>query len=298
MLRRIPTYALYGEQVGEISEFWGHSETIASRSSLNDWEIKPHRHDALFQILHLRSGEAQALIAGRWRDVPCPSAIVVPEGHEHGFRFSHDIDGAVMTVMSKRLPASLPAQGGFAEWLGRPRTVTLDPDATDSGYIGQTLDRLEAELSQAIGAQAPLVENLLATALLLIFRVSGSAVASGSEGRERARLEQLMRLIDLNCRNHEPIDFYARKLGMSATHLNRLTRRLTGRPVTRLIADRLVSEAKRELVFTTHAIQQIASRLGFEDAAYFSRFFAQNAGVSPRTYRERERARMAPAGPE
>ncbi len=93
MLRRIPTYALYGEQVGEISEFWGHSETIASRSSLNDWEIKPHRHDALFQILHLRSGEAQALIAGRWRDVPCPSAIVVPEGHEHGFRFSHDIDG-------------------------------------------------------------------------------------------------------------------------------------------------------------------------------------------------------------
>ncbi len=101
-----------------------------------------------------------------------------------------------MTVMSKRLPASLPAQGGFAEWLGRPRTVTLDPDATDSGYIGQTLDRLEAELSHAIGAQAPLVENLLATALLLIFRVSGSAVASGSEGRERARLEQLMRLID------------------------------------------------------------------------------------------------------
>jgi AraC family transcriptional activator of pobA len=294
MSRRIPTYALYGEQAGQIPEFWGHAETIASRSSINDWEIKPHRHDALFQILHLRSGEAQALIAGRWLDVPLPSAIIVPEGHEHGFRFSHDIDGAVMTVMSKRLPASLPAHGGFAEWLGRPRVVALDPQGPDSTYIRQTLDRIEAELSHTVGVQAPLVENLLAAALLLIFRVSGPPVEIGGEGRDRVRLEQLMRLIDLNSRSHHPVEFYARRLGMSATHLNRLTRMLTGRPVTRLLADRLVSEAKRELVFTSHAVQQIANRLGFEDAAYFSRFFAQNAGLSPRAYREQERARMKP----
>jgi len=60
--------------------------------------------------------------------------------------------------------------------------------------------------------------------------------------------------------------------------------------VSRLIAERIVLEAKRDLVFSALSIQQIALRLGFEDQAYFSRFFTQNAGLPPRQYREREKA--------
>ncbi len=34
------------------------------------------------------------------------------------------------------------------------------------------------------------------------------------------------------------------------------------------------------------AIGDLAYNLGFDDAAYFSRFFTKNAGVSPRKFRQ------------
>ena len=44
-------------------------------------------------------------------------------------------------------------------------------------------------------------------------------------------------------------------------------------------------EARRDLVYTAMTISQISFRLGFADPAYFSRFFAKRAGVSPSDYR-------------
>ncbi len=290
MLQRVPTYGLYGENASETAEFWGHSETIESRSRVHDWEIKAHRHEALFQILHIRSGGVEALISGEWREVPSPCMIVVPQGHEHGFRFSQDIDGAVMTMMATRVLPALSLRGGVADWLKQPRAFTLSQFPADAGYLGETLDRMETELTHATGARAPMVETLLATALMLMFRASGGAgPAADAADRNRERLQQLMQLIDQHHRDHLPVEFYARRIGMSATHLNRLARTLAGRSVGRLLADRLISEAKRDLVFTTHAVQQIAARLGFEDAAYFTRFFTQHAGASPRAFREQQR---------
>ena len=56
---------------------------------------------------------------------------------------------------------------------------------------------------------------------------------------------------------------------------------LLGRSAARVIQDRLMIEARRDLVYTAMSISQISFRLGFSDPAYFSRFFAKRAGVSP-----------------
>ena len=54
-----------------------------------------------------------------------------------------------------------------------------------------------------------------------------------------------------------------------------------------MIRDRVVREARRNLVYTNLSISTIASALGFDDPAYFSRTFAQATGLSPREFRER-----------
>lgn len=286
----VPTYALYGEQASEIAEFWGHVETIESRSRIHGWEIAPHRHDVLFQILHVRRGAAEALLEGRWQPISLPAAIIVPPRADHGFRFSSDIDGAVITVVSQRLFAAIAAQTGLIAWLQRPRMIQLEPGGSDVAFLVASLDQIEAELGLGPRAVLALVEHLLAAALIMGFRIS---LACGSEGpAQDARQARLSLLIDTHFRSHLPVDFYAAELGLSATHLNRLVRSVTGRPLTRLLADRLIAEAKRDLVFTNLAVQQIAARLGFQDAAYFSRFFKMQTGLSPRRYREREWAQM------
>jgi AraC family transcriptional activator of pobA len=38
----IPSYALYGEDQAPDQPYFLHIETIATRSTLHDWEIAPH----------------------------------------------------------------------------------------------------------------------------------------------------------------------------------------------------------------------------------------------------------------
>jgi AraC-like DNA-binding protein len=53
MALHLPTYLLHGEDAGLQSADVMHSESIAERSSLHSWEIKPHRHESLLQVFWL-----------------------------------------------------------------------------------------------------------------------------------------------------------------------------------------------------------------------------------------------------
>ena len=291
MPRSVPTFSLYGETSAEVAEYWIHAESIPARSSLHNWEIKPHRHDSLFQILHIRDGNGEALLNGAWENLRPGSVVTVPHRHDHGFRFSRDIDGTVITFMARRLMALTSARPDFRRWLSSPRHLTVG--GPDGGYLGETLDRIEGELGGGSTNASDLIEAYLATALILLYRAGGDAPAVPAATRNQARFEQLCALINNNFRAHRPVEFYARQIGLSAAHLNRITRLVAGKATSQLITDRLIFEAKRDLVFTTLPVQQIAYRLGFAAQAYFTRFFGRQTGLPPRRYREQELARLA-----
>jgi AraC family transcriptional activator of pobA len=48
-----------------------------------------------------------------------------------------------------------------------------------------------------------------------------------------------------------------------------------------------VLEAQRDLAYTTLSIKQIGLDLGFADAAYFTRFFQRETGLTPSAWRAR-----------
>jgi AraC family transcriptional activator of pobA len=60
-----------------------------------------------------------------------------------------------------------------------------------------------------------------------------------------------------------------------------------------MIAHKLIDTAKRDLIAMPSSVQHIAYSLGFSDPAYFSRFFQNFTGETPRSFRLRERARLA-----
>jgi AraC-like DNA-binding protein len=68
--------------------------------------------------------------------------------------------------------------------------------------------------------------------------------------------------------------------------LSRMAKMYFNKTLTKLIAERIVIEAKRELYLTDKAIKQIAYELGYPDEYYFSRFFKTNASVSPQFFRD------------
>ncbi|MGF6304326.1 AraC-like DNA-binding protein [Paraburkholderia sp. WC7.3d] len=96
---------------------------------------------------------------------------------------------------------------------------------------------------------------------------------------------QVARLTDAaHVREHQPIDFYAEKLRVTAAQLGRICREEIGHSPLSLVNDQLIREAQRDLVYSGSSIKQIAHALGFEDAACFSRYFRKQTGVTPKEF--------------
>ena len=58
-----------------------------------------------------------------------------------------------------------------------------------------------------------------------------------------------------------------------------------GRTASELLHDRIIVEAKRNLLYTEMTVAEIGHAIGYDDPAYFNRFFSQRVGVPPGTFR-------------
>jgi|EndMetStandDraft_4_1072995.scaffolds.fasta_scaffold55465_3 AraC family transcriptional activator of pobA len=293
MKTNVPTYGLYGEASGAVPDFWIHAESISERSSRHNWEIRQHRHEHFFQMLQIRGGTGDAMIGDVLYRLEAGTLVFIPEKVSHGFRFSRNIDGQVITMISDRLPLHASDSQRLRTFVAKPRVLQLAGDNPDSPHITATLDRIEAELAAGFGARYGLIESYLTVVLTLACGFETSLQVEDPAGnRDAARIARLNQLIGAHFREHLPVEFYARELGVSVTHLNRITKAQTGRTMNELLSDKIISQAKRDLVFTFLTAQEIAYALGFADPAYFTRFFAREAGETPRQFRERERNRQ------
>jgi AraC family transcriptional activator of pobA len=108
-----------------------------------------------------------------------------------------------------------------------------------------------------------------------------SAPGAPVNDRRAAQIKRLRELVSAHVREHRPIEFYAGKLGVTAAQLGRICRDELGHSPLLLFNDQLIREAQRDLVYSGLTIKQIAHALGFEDAAYFSRYFRKQTGVTP-----------------
>ncbi|NML21420.1 helix-turn-helix domain-containing protein [Pseudoflavitalea sp. G-6-1-2] len=92
--------------------------------------------------------------------------------------------------------------------------------------------------------------------------------------------------IEHNFKKLHGVQEYADMLSTQARNLNAICRKFAGKTAGGLIADRILLEARRELYYSTDNIKGIGYSLGFEDPAYFTRFFKKHAGISPQEYKE------------
>jgi len=287
----VPTYGLYGEKQPEKPDFWIHVETIESRSRLHDFEIRQHRHDLFFQILYLQHGYCDVVLEDETWMIQPHSIILMPKDHSHGFRFSADVEGFVFTLLSARLPHVLNRVSPLQRLYQRPMKFDFSSDQTHPHSIFENLDLV----AQDVMAGRPDNQELAFSAINMIFILLERMLPRDGhltlgQLALNARFEKLQALLQQTYRQHLPVSNYASQLGVSVTHLNRISRLTTDKSVGELLSDIWIQEARRHLVFTAMSVKQIAFELGFSDPAYFSRFFTRETGISPKEYRVRERA--------
>jgi len=74
---------------------------------------------------------------------------------------------------------------------------------------------------------------------------------------------------------------------LNPSYLSNLYKTYTGRNISEYITELRVERAKELLSTSQDKVQDIAVAVGFETAAYFTRFFKKHVGVTPQEYRSR-----------
>lgn len=282
-VRYIPTFDLYGEAPGGAALPLPHIETIAARSSLHDWDIRPHRHKDLHQLLLVTGGGGAVTVEGREQVFAAPSLIAVPAGLVHGFRFEAGTVGLVLTVPH----AIVAALGGRDLPAALQDAWTAAPEAEPLAALQRSFETLHEELRLPRLEQRMAVAGSLAMVLVAAGRLSASsASAAARPSADMALVGRFGELVDETLDRHWLVAAFAGELKVTERQLTGACRRALGVSPLQLIHQRLMAEAKRRLIYTDLSVGEIAFGLGFADAAYFSRFFAQREGVSPSAFRE------------
>ncbi|MAQ83025.1 MAG: AraC family transcriptional regulator [Maritimibacter sp.] len=275
---QILTYNLFGEST-DLPDVV-HCETIETRSRLHDWEFAPHRHARLHQALFIETGGGQASLDGMTLDLRPMCLLNVPTGLVHGFRFAPGTVGLVVTLAAEILDESLHPAEGLRPVLARPALIDADP---------ATVATLRAIAAEHPGRGFARAQILRALAGELLGRIARSLTDESPEDAAGGGdlLDRFSALLDAHYADHWKVADYADALAVSTTHLSRVARAATGRPATGLIEERLIREARRNLVYTNLPVSRVAYALGFSDPAYFSRVFSRATGLSPRAFRAR-----------
>lgn len=287
--KHVPVFSLYGEEAVERATDFVHIEDIRTRSEHYGWQIGSHRHHGLLQTVFVRRGRVTAKIDNATFALKAPCLITLPPSTVHEFHFSTDTVGQVLTIAHTLFRGRKDTAENFATTLfAVPRAAALARTEPAVPRMQGLLDQIAAEFRERNSGASDMLEWLVAAVLLLIARLHAADHDLDAAASVRADIFNRFRtLVEAHYLEHRPVAFYATKLGVGTGRLNRACRAAANCSAFDLLQDRLLLEARRKLTYIAAPVSLLAYELGFDDPAYFWRFFRRRTGLTPKEFRQR-----------
>lgn len=245
---------------------------------------KPHRHD-YFECFIFREGGGTHYIDFTAHPITAGSVHLVFPGQVHLLR-RRGARGHVI-ICRKEFLAALPKTLYTALLGGHFTAPCLHFDSEGFEALSAIVAALQAEMQGSDTFSAGLLESHMCLLLAACIRRGAAGYAKPpQEVRHLGHYHAFCSLLDASAFDARmPITYYAAQLGLSAKVLNESIRRASGRTCVALLQDRLVTEAKRRLLYTGESCKEIAYALAFRDCSYFTRFFRKLEGVPPHAFK-------------
>ena len=281
----IPHYFLYGESTRDVDQQFLHIETIDSRSRKHAWSIKPHVHPELHHLLFVEQGSGRFDIDAEGMDITAPMIINVPAHTVHGFQFAPETAGWIITSSNALLQRISRIHPEFDLLLCCPAVMPLE--TTQAGLFTGNFAMLAQEFLNEQVARRAAVEGRFLSILVDVIRIKRitDAPVAIHHDTDAALVSRYKNLIEKHFHERVGATEYATRLCVCHERLRSACVRITGTSPLALLNARRLLEAKRCLLYTSLTIAEVAYQSGFEDPAYFSRFFARSTSKSPRDYR-------------
>lgn len=135
--------------------------------------------------------------------------------------------------------------------------------------------------------QGEMMRMLLKRLIILVTRLGKVQYLSNDiDDYESDTIRSFNLLVEQNFKKYHQVQDYANLMNKSPKTLSNLFSKSNGPTPLQVIKNRIIQEAKRLMQYTDNSTKEIAYELGFDDPASFSRFFKNNVGASPTTYKK------------
>lgn len=278
----IQSFFLYGEGGEDLGLDTLHIEPLYLRSAQHDWKIAAHRHPGHAQLILFKKGAAVIRIEGETLRPSANTLVLHPAGSVHEIEYSKGTDGLTITVALSYLKSLMELEPSLSKFFARPVMIDLGSDGGDVLKLYQSI--LDESRKKVAGWKLG-VRGQFQTLLMMLLRRSGENMPTVKVGRDQQIYETYLDVLEVNFRHIKKTSKYASQLAISPQRLNAACKAVSGQSASKILFDRLIVETQRLLAFTALPVSVIATELGFEDAAYFNRFFSKQMGIPPGEWR-------------
>jgi AraC family transcriptional regulator, transcriptional activator of pobA len=244
------------------------------------WRVEAMRTLREPVLFWFTQGQGRITVAGTTRGYGPNQAIFVPPGVMHGFEVAPRVQGTVV-FFGREHGLELPSQPQFL----RPR----DPVAQKE--IVGLIENIQREVeTPRPGAERAAQFHLGLVAVWIDRQLERERIPEALPGRPLAAQKLVARyaaLLERDLTSRRSVAEFAAALGVTPTHLTRACRATCGKGAHALLEDRILFEARRLLAETRIPIKDVAERMGYASAGYFTRAFQRSTGVTPSAFRRK-----------
>ncbi len=268
------------------------TDVIAERFSAY-LKVHPNLHRAhghsFYHLVLFTKGGGSHTIDFRHHAVKAGQIYFMAPGQVHSWSFEGDIDGYVVNFsdgLFSSFLADMRYLGRFPFLAGTAHEQVIQLGEEAFGEAVRILERLVEERA----ASRPFGDDLIRLDLIALFILAARALLPGTGLPDPTQsgmvtLHHFRKLVNEHYRRYRLPKEYAALLYVTPNHLNALSNDLLGKSAGAVIRDRILLEAKRQLVNADTGIADIGYDLGFGDNSYFTKFFKKYTGMTPEAFR-------------
>jgi len=237
-------------------------------------KTEPHKHNSYFEIIYLRAGAGFHTIDHTSFSIKPPTVFFVRKEQVHYWDMTDTPDGYVLLLKKGFLDKSMDNE--LKSLLSKLSGLScIHLKETESIDMLFQLITKEQDFTVTEGLLKALFAKILIEAKPLI---SKSSKTNDIIALFRELLNQTNDL-------RNSVAHYAEKLCTTPQNLNAICRRSLSQPAAEIIAEHIISEAKRQLIYTEGSVSEIAYSLNFNDTSHFVKYFKRHTGLTPQTFR-------------
>jgi AraC-like DNA-binding protein len=195
------------------------------------------------------------------------------------------------TMICGNFTMSQPARGSVLELL--PRVLLLKPRA-EGDWLGSILQHMVSESAHERPGQRVALSRLTEVLFVEVLRSWIKSLRPGEGGWLGAMADRhigpALQLIHERPDQSWTLRDLGQRVGLGRSAFSARFTKLVGQSMHRYLIARRMAEAAFLLESSDEGIARIASRVGYETAAAFSKLFQRHHGLSPGRYRAARRA--------